>query len=370
MRIGIDARAVVRPEIERVSGVHQYTSAIIAALQRLAPEEIVLFGEDSVVAPVRSIPFIGHHLALPQAVHRAGIDLFFSPTGLLPLGLTVPSVAFIHDLFILKHPEWFPDSVLQQVFTLKLVLPHSVRRARRLLVPSLRVKDDVIDAFPDSREKISVVWEGVMPRRRKDYAMTKELRERLRIVQRHIVSVATVEPRKDLITAIKAFEAVLTARPMLARTLQYVIVGTSGWKSDATFAAIEQVNARWRYYAPEVIRYTGPVTEQEKWILYANAELYLCTSLAEGFGLPPFEAMAVETPVITTPVGAVSEVANDAVIVVDFRSDRSLKREIISLLDSPEKARTLAQKGQHVVQRLTWDRAAKQTLDLLRQEGA
>lgn len=369
MRIGIDARSVVRPEIGRVSGINQYTSAIIAALVRLAPEEILLFGEEQVPERWRSVPFVGHHVALPRAIHEQKVDVFFSPTGLVPLGLTIPSIAFIHDIFIIRHPEWFPDSVTQQLFTLKLVLPRGMKRSARLLVPSERVRADVEKTFPESVGKISVVPEGVPQMRREDWPLTVALKERLGIRDHYLISVATIEPRKNLLTALKAFEGLLINQPALAREWQYVIAGNPGWMSAPVFAEMEALNGRWRHFAPEVVRYVGSVSEEEKWTLYANAELYVNTSLAEGFGLPPFEAMAVGTPVATTAVGAVPELAVGAVVLIPSDEVSEITFALRALINDPVKRQELGERGRKVAEGLTWEKAGEQTLVLLREAG-
>lgn len=357
MRVAIDGRSIVRSDIGRVSGINQFTSQIIAALPLVAPaDQFIIFGEDD--SPLRSIPFVGQHIILPAAIHRQKIDLYFSPTGLLPLGLNVPAVIFVHDLFILDHPEWFPDSALQQAFTLRLVLPRSINRARAIVVPSELVKRDVINAFPQARPKLRVVPEGV----------TRYQPSPAPVIDgRYVVSVATIEPRKNLLFALQVFEAVLSREPSLARTLRYVIAGSRGWGYEPVATAIEDLNSRWRQYRPDgVARYLGAVSDEERHSLYEHAELYLCTSYAEGFGLPPLEAMAVGTAVVTTPVGVIPELAKGAVARLAFNDVDQAAETIWRLLKSDGERAALASKGREAVSPLTWERAAEQLLAIFR----
>lgn len=392
MRIAIDARQIVRQDIGRVSGVSQYTSHIIHALARLATnDDLLLFMDADVPAetvswlvngnarvtikndavPLSAVPLVGHHLMLPTQIHSERVDVFFSPTGLLPLGLRTPSVAFIHDLLILKHPEWFPDTALQQLFTLRLVLPRSLSRARRLLVPSVSVRRDLVEELPDAAGKTTVIHEGIDPKDPAALVLTEATREAHGIRGVYIISVATIEPRKNLTTSLKAFEGLLTASPGLARSMQYVMVGSLGWGSEAVSQEVEDMNKRWRQYNDQgVVRLLTQVTDEEKWALYAHAELYLATSLAEGFGLPPLEAMSVGTPVITTRVGALPEYAEGAVIFVEPLDAAGITRQMDRLLRDAGLRAQLREKGIAAAKALTWEQAAQKTLAVLKEVGS
>ncbi len=375
MRIAIDGRSIVRPDVGRVSGINQYTSCMIDALVDVAADDTFVVFLDSDVPSeqvramirgrsniearqdaslLRAVPYVGAHLMLPSAIHAERIDLFFAPTGLIPLGLRIPSVGFIHDLFILEHPEWFPDSAIQQVFTLKLVLPRSLDHARLLLTPSAAVRSDLIRAFPKTKQKTVVVHEGI--------TICSPQPER-QIHGRYIVSVATLEPRKNFLFALRAFEALLSRDPSLSKSLQYVIAGTPGWGAEPILEAIDHINARWRQYRPDgVVRYLGSVTDAERCSLYQHAELYLCTSFAEGFGLPPLEAMGVGTAVVTTSVGVIPEVAKGSVAIISESDVPSTATILLKLLNDQVARRRLAEAGRAAVAQFTWRRSAEQTL--------
>ena len=333
MRIVIDARGKARPELGRVSGVAQYVSHITEALLALEPTSFTVLDDDR-----SSLPVVGRHLLFARRVDALKADLFFSPTGLLPLGLKTPAVAFIHDLFILDHPEWFPDSWWQRFFTLKIVLPMTVKKAKWLIVPSESVKQDVIRWFPFAAEKVSVIAEGVA-------APTSIAPGR---PGRYILSIATIDPRKNLLTAVRAF-----ARSEFDG--EFVIVGSGGWKNSTEVQEIQKTKR---------VVLLQNVTEAEKWSLYAGAELYLQTSLAEGFGLPPFEAMALGTPVVSTLVGALPELALNAVAVIPADDPEMIGKTLQELLEDERKRQDLGAWGKKAVEGLTWQAAAQKTLEV------
>ena len=353
MRIGVDARGMVNHADGRIAGVSQFTSAIIQAMQAIGTDKIILCNETG-----RShLPIVSNHLQFSAAVHRIHPDVFFSPTGLLPLGLKVPSVAFIHDVFILKHPEWFPDSLWQRLFTLRVVLPATMRSARRLIVPSECVRRDLIEAFPQSEKKIFVVSEGVVMQDRSSLPLTDAIRERLSIRSPYMLTVSTLEPRKNFLVALNAFARVLKDHP----NFQYVIAGKRGWKDASILSAIDELNKRY----PGSVCYVGAVSEDDKHMLYANAELYLSTSLAEGFGLPVFEAMAHGVPVIATPVGAIPDLAEGCVEVIPSDDTLATQQAISRLLRDPEKRQSLQKKGYDVIAHLTWRETAYRIVQVL-----
>lgn len=357
MRIGIDARQIVDEKSGRISGVHQFTSEIISALQRVSNDELVLFTNEAVPLKLRRIPIIGNHFAFAHAIHRARLDLFFSPAGLLPIGLRTPSVVFVHDLIILKHPEWFPDSVSQQLFTLRHVLPRTIRHAKLVIVPSESVKRDLVEAFPEARTKVRVIAEGVAPRDRSAYPSVRE--------KRYVLSLSTLEPRKNLVSAIDAFDQLLKMRPELASTMQLVIAGKLGWGFEPVLKAIAEMNLRWREHADQVVCYLGPISEEEKWPLYAHAEMFLSASFAEGFGLPAFEAMSVGTPVISTAVGAIPDLASKVVLIIPSHDPAVIARAMLDLIDDPSRRKALGQSGQALAKSLTWDATVSRLLEFM-----
>lgn len=346
MRVVIDARGKVRPEIGRVSGVAQYVSHITEALVALSPDTFVALDEES-----SGLPLVGRHLGFARRADALRAHLFFSPSGLLPLGLKTPAIAFIHDLFILDHPEWFPDTALQRTFTLKVVLPQTVRRALQLIVPSEGVRQDLLRWFPAAEGKITVIAEGVAPPSIIK-PLTPKLRKRFGISDRFVLSVATIDPRKNLLATVHGFARM---QQQIGWDGQLVIVGTGGWKNALIRAEMDKT--------PGIV-WLSNVTEEEKWSLYAAADLCLQTSLAEGFGLPPFEAMAAGTPVATTMVGALPELATSAVLALPTNQIQTIADRVGELLLHPHRRAEMAAEGRRIVQGLTWRAAAQKTLEV------
>ncbi|MEK9131061.1 MAG: glycosyltransferase family 1 protein [Patescibacteria group bacterium] len=345
MRIGIDARALTQ---HPTSGVAMFTREIIDALRCVSDDELILFTKTDIARPFRRLPIIGNHFAFARAVDKAKVDVFFSPTGLLPLGLKTPSVAFVHDLIILKHPEWFPDSIWQRFFTLRFTMPSTIRRARRVLVPSMIVRDDLVQFFPEAGDKVEVVPEGV---RRPEVIqpLSDEQRQCWGVVGQYLLSVGTLEPRKNHEAACFTLETIVV---MMKLDVQLLLIGSRGWGAGAILQKIDEVNRR---LGRQAVCYLGAVSEEEKWTLYQNAEMLLAVSRDEGFYLPPFEALAVGTPVIATAVGAVPDLLTDAVTIVQPNDVEGIVQAVESVL---------RQKPEVTASQLTWEQAARRILDV------
>lgn len=351
MRLGIDGRGVLN-ERGAVTGISLFSRELLEAMQQQNDQELIIFGLDATRAFLRRWPIVGNHWAFAKAVDQAACDVFFSPHGLLPLGLKTPAVVYVADLIMLKHPEWFPDSIGQRIFTLRLTLPRTVRRARRILVPSEIVRQDFGRFFPAALDKIVVVPAGIRPL--SGFGIPAPDRP-------FILSVGTLEPRKNFATSIKAFEAVANSHP----DLDYLIIGSRGWGADSVFATMSEVNQR---LGREAVRYLGCVSEAKKWALYRGARLLLAPSFDEGFYLPPFEAMAVGTPVISTLVGAIPDLARTTVVPIEPLDIENQTQAIERLLRDAAWRAECVQAGNQVSQMLTWEATARGILACI--EGA
>ena len=196
------------------------------------------------------------------------------------------------------------------------------------------------------------------PRRSFSPMMKEEavaIRKRLRVENEFLLFVGTLEPRKNLLTTLRAFEEVITrtsARPQL------VIAGGEGWLIDETLSFINSASLKDR------ILLTGYLNDEDLRALYSSCRAFVYPSLYEGFGLPPLEAMACGAPVIAGRIAALQETPGDAAILIEPLDVQTLSRTIIEVLRDERRRAAMGEAGIKHAAKFSWDEAAKLTQEL------
>ncbi|HBD04913.1 TPA: glycosyltransferase family 1 protein, partial [Candidatus Uhrbacteria bacterium] len=171
----------------------------------------------------------------------------------------------------------------------------------------------------------------------------------------YICTICTIEPRKNIAIAVRAFGSFLRANPQYAQSLQYIIAGKNGWKSEDVFLAIDEVNKEFS----DSVRYVGYLSEHEKWQILVNAKAFLFPTKYEGFGLPVLEAMSVGTPVISTNISSIPEIGADAILYSDPDSEASIADQIQRIVYDSALASELSKKAKEQAKFFSWQKAAK-----------
>ena len=166
---------------------------------------------------------------------------------------------------------------------------------------------------------------------------------------RYLLSVNTLEPRKNMQHAIRCFSAMVQAERI--RDLYFVLVGTKGWRYDDILATIAECNL-----AADRIIVTGYVPDEELAPLYSGALAFIYPSLYEGFGLPPLEAMQCGTPVITSNTSALPEVVGDAGIMVDPSDEDALSAAMLTLYRQSDAREAMAKRSVERAALFSWSR--------------
>lgn len=308
-----------------------YTREIVAALREARPAAEV----DLVEQP--ALRFFGRHLQLPRRVRRLHPDVFFAPAGHLPLlRCGAPEVVTVHDLAIYRHPEWFPAG---QPLATRVVVPRSLRRARRLIAVSANTARDTTELFGIDPARITVVHHGVSPR----FQPTGAQRD-------HVLFVGTIEPRKNLETLLAAWAGVHSDLPL-------VIAGGWGWREQEIRHRIEALGDR--------VRLLGGIEPQSLPALYAGAVCLAHPAWYEGFGMTVLEAMASGTPVICSNTSSLPEVAGDAALLVEPGDVDAWREALQRVVDDEGLRQDLAKRGVERAAGFSWSRAADQTWDVL-----
>ncbi|MBD2260794.1 glycosyltransferase family 1 protein [Pseudanabaena sp. FACHB-2040] len=170
----------------------------------------------------------------------------------------------------------------------------------------------------------------------------------------YLLSLATLEPRKNLKFLIRCFSKLILENPSI--DLQLVLVGISGWKNKGIFQ-----EAKTRPELAERIVFTGFLPDQDLSTIYSGALAFAYPSLYEGFGLPPLEAMRCGVPVITSNVSSLPEVVGDAGIMIDPTDEEAMCQAILNLVNSNTLRQSLAQRGLARAEQFSWARCAEET---------
>jgi glycosyltransferase involved in cell wall biosynthesis len=291
-------------------------------------------------------------IQLPQRAARAGADLLHCPVGVAPVRSRVPLVVTVHDVMALEHPDWFTRAnALQQ----RLVLPRALAAAARVIVPSGYTRERLVATLGVDAARIDVVAHGVGSEFTPG-ATDRAALERLGVEGPYVLTVGTLQPRKNLAAAVAAFER--AAADGISHSL--VVAGARGWQDDAVIDMLGQTSLRAR------IRAVGRVSDDELVNLYRGADCLLFPSLYEGFGFPLLEAMACGTPVVCGNRTSLPEVAGGAALLVDPDDTTAFAAALTEVLSSPARHAELVDAGLARARGFTWRRCADLTVAVYR----
>ena len=290
-------------------------------------------------------------LPLPAELVTGPVDRFYSPDFVLPpLRKSTRSLLTVHDLSFLRHPDTFPPPLLRY---LKQSVPRSVARADHILADSDATRDDLITLLNVSPRRVTTLYSGVSP----DFNTTVTENERARLRARYdigdrpfILTVGTVQPRKNYVRLIKACDSLAKARD-----LDLVIVGQPAWLAAPILAAAD---------ARPYVHRLGFVADGDLPALYRQATVFAFPSLYEGFGLPPLEAMACGTPVVASTSSSVPEVVGDAGLLVDPLDVSAWTDALRRLLDDESLGVALRERGLKRAAGFIWSRTAQMWLEI------
>jgi glycosyltransferase involved in cell wall biosynthesis len=365
--VGID----YTPAYEQGGGIGRYVRELIAALAALDDQtDYRLFVAGASARPLPPLPGLNFRWATSRVApiwfarlwNRARLPLhvewWVGPVALYhatdfvlpPTRPSTRTVLTVHDLSFVRAPDAVSPALRQY---LSRVVPRSVRRADHVLADSQATKDDLIALYGAAPEKIDVLLSGVNPRFQpvRDPATLAAVRARYRIGQApFVLSVGTVQPRKN-------YERLIRTMAQLPGELQgihLVIAGGRGWLQGPIYAAVDSLGLRDR------VHFIGFADDADLPALYSAARCLAFPSLYEGFGLPVLEAMACGTPVVTSNVSSLVEVAGDATLLVDPLSVEQIAESLVRLLTDEGQRAALIERGFRQAAQFTWHRAAAQ----------
>ncbi len=290
-----------------------------------------------------------YQIGLPMQMKKDGIQLYHDPVYPLPFVLPVPGVITVHDLSNYTNPgvHKFRSALSGKFF------PAHLRKAKQIITDSLYTASELIRLFSWTESKISVVHLGISDSFRKvtSLSVLNSLKERLRLPSQFFLFLGTLEPRKNLPRLLEAFTISCGKIPH-----SLVITGGLGWKYEKMLELVSDHPFR------ERIHLTGFVEDRDIAPLLSSAEFLVYPSILEGFGFPVLEAMACGTPVITSNVSSMPEIAGDAALLIDPLSVDSIARGLIEMGSNDSCRKEHIEKGLERVRDFSWRKTAVETL--------
>jgi glycosyltransferase involved in cell wall biosynthesis len=367
LRVGFDATSAARQS----AGIGRYTRELLAALSA-RPDDVSygvfwcargeLHGHLPVLdarfrrhpLPVsdRVLNALWHRLRLPVPVELVigRFDVFHSPDFTLPPTLGRPTVLTVHDLAFLRAPECAYPSLRTYLAT---VVPRSVRSASAVIAVSERTRRDLIELFDVSPDKVTTVPEAVSAEfyRVENGDEARSEVNRLGIRMPYILSVGTLEPRKNFVRLLEAY-SLLRERGV---EHQLVVAGGPGWMYEPIFRRLAELRLE------DHVVFVRP-TDGELRSLYAASDAAVFASLYEGFGIPPLEALTCGVPVAASSAASLPEVIGDAGLLFDPLSVEGMADAVWTLLDDSELRTELQRRGPIQAARFSWARTAEETV--------
>lgn len=292
-------------------------------------------------------------VAMRSECARARADLVHYPASVGSLRASERQVITVHDLSFLHAPEWFaPGRAAYYGFA----IGRSARLARRVIADSEATAGDLREKLGVPADRIDVVPLGVSERfRPAEPAASSSVRARYRLPERFFLYAGTVEPRKNLVRVIEAWSRVADAC-----AVDLAIAGRDGWKHAPVSRAIAQAKCGAR------IHRIGYVEEEDFPALLSAADAFVWPSLWEGFGLPPLEAMACGTPVLTSRVSSLPEVVGDAALLVDPNDTAAIAANLLRLAEDDTLRARLRVLGLERAAGYSWRATAQHVLETYR----
>lgn len=383
MEVAIEYTAGVR----QGGGVGRYTRGLVAGLAELGtPHTYTLVCSRDVDVTQPSLPANFHRQTLPLSERLSrllwqrlrlplsiewfipAVDIYHSPDFVLPPLRSARGIVTVHDLSFLATPHYH-EPRLQRY--LAAAVPRAVERADHVLADSRHTRRALIERLGVPAERVSVVYPGVEGRFRPyaskdahDGERLQEARERYSLDAPFILSVGTLEPRKNYDGLLHAYATLVDAGYIPHRL---VIAGGQGWRrNDQELQALTG-----RLGVRDRVQFAGFVPDRMLPALYNLADLVVYPSHYEGFGLPVLEAMACGTPVVTSRNTSLPEVGSDAVVYVEDSSDtEALAAAIARTLDDSALRERLRTRGLERAQRFTWTRSARHVVRIYEAVGS
>lgn len=353
------------------SGIGRFIRSLLPRLSRQGFHFVAGVKGDTEAAIVREICPEAETVPYPAGIYsvaeqiagsalvsrlRPRVELFWFPHYNVPWLLPANSIVSVHDLIHLKFPE---RSVGRLKTTLaKSLIRRAVRRAQFVVCPSTATRADLLRLSPRAARKLRVVHYGVSDRFAPLTAAEQDAFRQRKGFQRLLLTVGNKKPHKNHRLLLEVVDRLAPEFP----DLKLAVIGAAdrSWTRRV---------AEWRTLSPYADRLLDleDIPDQELAAYYSCADLFLMPSRCEGFGLPPLEAMAAGTPVVSSGGGSLAEILGDAAITREWDDADGWATEIARLLESEAEREELVRRGFQQASCYCWDAAARGFAEVFRE---
>ena len=368
MRIGIDARKLhdfgigtyIRNLLRQLSRLDHDTEFVLLCRREDGPALRALGENFRPVFETAGNYSIAEQLRIPLTLRRERVTLFHAPHYVLPRLVSCRSIVTIHDCIHLMFPQYLPNRLAFRYAKTSMAM--AARHANRVLTVSETSKRDIMKFFGTPAEKIDVIYNAFDERfaADPDEEAVDRVRERFQLHHPFVLYAGNVKPHKNLERLIEAFHLVRSA----GLDLKLVLIGDEISKYAALRRAVH------KYQLHPHVRFLGYLPEETLAILYRLAGVFVFPSLYEGFGLPPLEAMASGTPVVTSNVSSLPEVTGDAAVLVDPYNPSAIAEGIRRVLTDRSLSDELRRKGLARARQFSWETSVRRIRDIYREVAA
>lgn len=296
----------------------------------------------------RSVFLLWQKIGWPKIENFVGsVDIFHSFNWYLPPQKIGKIVGTVYDMTALINPKWHHPKTTQLD---RVRLERMAKMADLVIAISQNSKSDFQKFWPSVR--VEVVYPACDERfnPQKDNVKIRRVLKKYNLFEGYILSVSTLEPRKNLDSLIKAYINCGIQRKL-------VIVGGKGWKNANLFVRLNKYKQSFSSNKDRILM-TGFVPDEDLACLYKQALCLIYPSFYEGFGLPVLEAMACGTPVIVSNTASLKEVAGEAAFFINSRSISDIKNALIKIESDSDLRRKLIKKGLEQSKKFSWDKSA------------
>jgi len=375
MKIAVDANELIYKDN---TGVKVYTHQILQALAKIDNQNEYTLYTSKKISGVESqkivvndnfkievlksfLPFWTYSKFLAQ-IKKSKPDLLFMPIQAVPFfkkPAHIKIVVTVHDLAYLVYPDFFTK---KDRTSLDFHTKRAVKMADAIIVPSLATQQDLIKYHHENKEKIHLIYHGTVPLENRELsgAEKEDLNGKVANLKPFILFVGTIQPRKNIIRLIEAFERVKSRQDNYA-DLKLVIVGKKGWLSEGIYN-----RANKSQYSPAII-FTGSIDNSYLRKLYENALMFVLPSLYEGFGLPVLEAMSFGLPCIVSDNSSLAEIVDSHALVVNAQSSDDLAQKINIFLNHENLRHDYSVRSIKNASFYTWEKSARKLLNVFEQ---
>ena len=363
VRIAIDARKLrdygigtyVRNLLRHLARIDQTTEYVL--LCRPVDEDLgQRLGENFRTVPEQAGTYsIREQWTVPLDLRREGVDLFHAPHYVLPPLTPCKSVVTIHDCIHLRFPQYLPNRLAYAYAWSSLWI--ATHRSNRVLTVSEASKRDILRYFSVPESKINVIYNAIDEQfdESPTDAEIGRVRERYQLDDPFVLYAGNIKPHKNLERLIEAFSML---RKSGFEQVKLLIIGDEISKYATLRRAVH------RHKLHHQVRFLGFVSDKTLACLYRLAGVFVFPSLYEGFGLPPLEAMASGTPVITSNVSSLPEVVGDAALLIDPNKPEAIFDAMRRVLTEPELAQSLRARGLERVRQFSWERSIRRVREI------